>query len=331
MLETVEANLTPMNHHRTPAVVTRALGVALLAVSVVSGSCATNIFSTRFEVSEGYSTAWTLAGQQDWLGEGTGGNGIATNLIAGQGQQAYIGYYAPATTNEDYAVVWRPIGLHPVAANLPVVKFSVLMNIEDSTFEAWDNFRWSIYNQQTNRLFSLDFDNFYRDVSYLLDGANGLTNTPVTFTNGQAHLLTVTMNYASNRWSASLDSRLIATNLPMTTVNAELSLGEIDALWLIYDPEFPGDNDMLFDNFELTAESAGPPPRPRLDLLGRAGSQTWLRLTGQSGTRFSIDATTNFTAWTALKTNVTSDGYFDYVDSPADPAPRRYYRGRWVP
>ena len=38
---------------------------------------ATNLFSTQFEAVEGYNGAWTLVGQQGWLGEGTGGNKFA--------------------------------------------------------------------------------------------------------------------------------------------------------------------------------------------------------------------------------------------------------------
>lgn len=298
----------------------------------VHGWGATNVFSTRFEASEGYNGAWTLVGQQGWLGEGTGGNGLVTNSITGQGQQAYMGYWPPESTNEDLLVVWRPLRFNPLAANLPVVTFSVLMSIEDSSLNAWDNFRWSVYNAETNRLFSLDFDNYYRDVSYLLDGTNTLAVTPVTFTNGQPYLLTVTMHFASNRWSATLNGQLIATNLPITTVGVELTLGEIDALWLIYDPTSPGDNYMLFDNYQIIAENPGLPPQPRIQLLGHTGNgQTLLRLTGQSGARFAIDTTTNFATWTPLKTNVSSDGYFDLIDTPATTAPQRYYRGRWVP
>jgi hypothetical protein len=68
-----------------------------------------------------------------------------------------------------------------------------------------------------------------------------------------------------------------------------------------------------------------------LILLNRSGGQTSLRLNGQSGSRFAIEASTNLINWTALKTNLVSDGTFDYVDTTATALARRLYRARWVP
>ena len=323
--------MSPMSAPLKSNRLARYFGTLFAGLVAVSAHAETNVFATRFEAVEGYDGAFTLVGQQGWLGEGTGGNGIVTNFIAGEGQQAYIGYFPPMDTSESELFVWRPINFRPLAAGLPVVKFSVLMSIVDSSFGAWDYFQWRVYNLQTNRLFSLDFDNDSWVISYQLDGTNQLVATPLTFTNDQSYLLTVTMDFASNRWSATLDQQLLATNQPLTTVNAELSLGDVDAVWLIANPELPGDNYLLFDNYQLTAESRSP-LRPRLQLLGRTGDgQTLLRLTGPSGTRFAIDATTNFTSWTPLKTNVTSDGSFDHIDTSASHSLQRFYRGRWVP
>jgi len=87
----------------------------------------------------------------------------------------------------------------------------------------------------------------------------------------------------------------------------------------------------LFDNYRITAEVI-PPPAPRLEVLDRLGNgQFLLRVLGQSGERFAIEATTNFTEWTALKTNVITDGSFEYLDSSAAAFSRRYYRARWAP
>jgi hypothetical protein len=88
---------------------------------------------------------------------------------------------------------------------------------------------------------------------------------------------------------------------------------------------------MLFDNYTITAE-ASTPPRPRLTLLGRTGNgQTLLRLNGQNGSQFAIEASTNLVNWTALNTNLVTGGSFDYVDTGAPAFSRRLYRARWVP
>ena len=105
----------------------------------------------------------------------------------------------------------------------------------------------------------------------------------------------------------------------------------MDAVWLLYRTNAPGDNFMLFDNYTINAE-APPPSPPQLRLLGRTiDGQTLLRLTGDNNTRFAIEAATNLSNWIALKTNQTTDGSFDHVDSTASSFSRRFYRARWIP
>lgn len=294
-----------------------------------TGAATTNIFSTQFEAAEGYSTTIDLVGQNGWLGFGSGGNGVETNYIVGQGQQAFIGYFPP-DQGDDQLSVWRPINFSP-ATNISVVQFSVLMSIVDSSTTNYDDFYWSVYNAQGDRLFTLDFDNYDLTIWYALDGTNDFVWTGETFTNDDTNTLVITMNFTQNSWAATFDGVLLATNKPITTTGAPINLGDVDAVWAVFDPANPGDNYMLFDNYQITAEVL-PPPAPRLRVLGRTGDgQFLLRVLGQSGARFAIDATTNLTQWTALKTNVVTDGFFDYVDSSAAAFARRFYRARWVP
>ncbi|MBE0541591.1 MAG: hypothetical protein IH623_09410 [Verrucomicrobia bacterium] len=311
------------------------VGLCILLTAMLAGprpasAATTNLFSTQFEPAEGYDIDFELVGQAGWLGEGSGGNGLVTNFIAGQGQQAYIGFFAPET-NDDSLFLWRPLNFAPLAAGLPIVKFSVLLSFVDSANDEYDNFLWSVYNHQTNRLFTLDFDNYFTDVSYQLDGTNTLVQTGISFNHDVAYLLTVTMNFAENRWNARLGNSLLATNQPITTTNAALTLGDVDAVWAVFEPERPGDNFMLFDNYQVSAQLPSPPP-PQMQLLGRTGDgQILLRVSGQENMRFAVDATTNWTHWTALKTNLVSGAYFDYVDVSAPAFSQRFYRVRWVP
>jgi hypothetical protein len=138
------------------------------------------------------------------------------------------------------------------------------------------------------------------------------------------------MNFASNRWSATLNSTLLATNLPMTTTGKQLTFGDVDAVWELYTINSPGDNFMLFDEYKITADIP-PPPRPRLTLLSRTAGQTLLRLAGQNGANFAIEGSTNLVNWTALKTNLVTGGSFDYTDTSSAGLNRRMYRARWVP
>lgn len=311
-----------------------------VAVAVVCGAregfaAPTNVFFTQFEAAEGYSTNLDLAGQNSWAKDGTGGNGLVPDFFPGQGQQAYVGF-APPAAGDELLFVWHPINFDPLAAGLPVVKFSALMSIMDSKDgnTNYDWFRWSVYNARSNRLFSIEFDNALLEVNYQLEGSNPIVTNVATFVPNSNYNLTVTMNFASNRWSASLGSAVLATNLPMTTTGLPLNLGDIDAVWWLQNINAPGNNYLLFDNYRVTAEALAVvvPARPQVAMLSAsAGGWGLLRVSGQNGTQWSLDASTNLVAWTPLKTNTITGGYFDYVDTAAAAFQRRFYRARWVP
>src|SRR2546430_13627112 len=303
----------------------------------------TNIYSTGFEASEGFDDRLTLMGQGGWTGTDTNysGNGLATNYFDntnsqqqpfGQ-QQAFIGFN-PLTTADGTLNVWHPLNFDPVAAGLPIVTFSTTMAVYDSSTTAnRDCFRWSIYNTNNGgvRLFTIDFDNTTSRINYELDD-NQFVWTGFTFenavpTNGQYELV-VTMNFAENLWSATLNDVLIVDSQRMTTKGSALNLGDIDAVWVNSTLGQPGDNYMVFDNYAVAAE-----PYPfRLDAVQRLSDGAFLlRLTGESERQYAIDATTDFVDWYALKTNsVGTDGAFDFVDTTATNYSRSFYRARLV-
>jgi len=303
-----------------------------LTLAIAPAACAlsTNLFSTKFETSEGYNSALDLAGQNGWQKSGSGGNGVLAGFFPGEGQQAYIGF-DPPSTNDDQLILWKPISYSPLAAKTPIVTFSVLVGFVDSTTNRYDDFYWSVYNTDVDLLFTINFRNDDLLIYYALDGTNEFVSTGETFTHDVTYELVVTMNFASNLWSATLDGSPLVTNKPITTTGAALNLGDVDAAWVLADPLRPGDNFMLFDNYSITAEIV-PPAAPRLWLIERTpAGNVFLQLTGQPGARFAIDATTDFSSWTALATNTLDNGSFFYVDTSASALSRRYYRARWVP
>ena len=279
------------------------------------------IYQTSFEPSEGYQTNTDLAGQKGWVGAGSGGNGLVSGFFAGKGYQAYVGY-SPPLAGDNSLFVYQPIN-----KKLPQVQFSAIMSIEDSSTTNRDDFYWALFNQQGKPLFTLDFDNFELNVYYYLDNTNGRTWSGLSFTNGVAYPLTILMDFSSNRWSATFNGALLATNQPLTTIGAALDLGDIDAAWAIYDVNAPGDNFMVFDDYRLTATA----PPPQVSALGTINNSLSLRVTGLPNLRYAIDASTNLSNWTALRTNVAAAGFFDFVDSAAAGFPTRFYRARWVP
>ncbi|HVV71399.1 MAG TPA: hypothetical protein VHI52_07860 [Verrucomicrobiae bacterium] len=279
------------------------------------------IYQTGFEASEGYRTNLDLAGQNGWQQAGSGGNGLVTDLFSGSRQQAYVGF-TPPSTGDDFLLLYQPIN-----KGLAHVKFSVNMAISDSSNSNYDDFYWTLFDQQLSNLVTLDFDNYELKVYYYLDGTNSRVWSGLTFTNAVEYPLTMDLDFANNRWSARFDGRLLATNQPLTTVGAPLNLGDIDAGWVIYDPAAPGDNFMVFDDYSVTATI----PPPQISLLGTVGNAPALRLTGLNNNVFVIEASTNLLNWTALKTNTTSGGSFDYIDNTASALNGRFYRGRWLP
>ncbi len=306
-----------------------AAGSALLLAHGPSFATTTNLYFTHFETTNGFSLALPLIGQSGWTGQGNNGNGVTNNYVIGQGQQAYVGHKFSLPAED--VLAWRPLNFNPLAAGYPIVKFSVLMSIEDSNNNERDNFRWSVYNAAGVRLFTLDFDNFDLNIRYDLDDTNDLVVAGWTFDNSTDYELAVTMNFSANRWSATLNQAEIVSNQPITTTGAALTLGDIDAVWLPFYTNAPGNNFMLFDDYRVTAETIPVTPA-QVQLLGRT-TAGWdlLRVTGPDGLRWALEATTNLVTWTPVKTNLIFDGSFDVVDTTSAGLTRRFYRARHVP
>ena len=308
------------------------LGFLVAILLAVPGSlgAANVLYSTGFQPSEGYNPQFELIGQKGWVSDTTtlsGGNGLLTNFLGSQA--AYVGLF-PLNPLDTYLAVWQPINFLPlVPPAMPLVKFSATMAIIDSTNGFRDDFFWNVYNIQGNYLFTLDFWNNDLGIYYALDDTNGFVFTGATFTNNVAYTVAITMDFARNQWSATLNGATLVSNLRITTTNSPVNLGDVDAVWSIGDSANPGDNFMIFDNYLITADAEPP---ASVSALGRTGSgQFLLRVYGPSGSRYAVDASADLRQWSALKTNVVTDGSFDYVDTSAGGFSTRYYRARLVP
>lgn len=301
---------------------------ALTLSASVRAAEPTVLFSTEFETTEGYSTAADLVGQNGWMGEGSTAefwNGLLDNVFENLGQQAYIGFTAPAD-GSTFVTMWKPLP-QSVPANQPLVKFSTLMAILDSTNEHYDDFRWSVYNTSAQRLITLDFDNHALMVNYALDDGNGFVATGQSFEPNRIYELVITMDVARNRWSARIDDTVLVTEQPITTTSASLDIGDVDAVWSIRDGNNPGDNYMAFDNYSIVAYSDAIPPVLQ-NVTHLADGSNLLRLTGEANRTYVLDVTTDFQTWTPIKTNSPPDGIFEYLDTGAIGQPLRFYRAR---
>lgn len=309
-----------------------AFALVLLCMTGIGASAATaTVFATRFEASEGYNTSVDLAGQQGWTSDGSGGNGIISNFFGGQKQQGYVGF-APPNPGQSSLIVWKPLSFD--SSNASLVRFTVDMSVIDSTTTNWDQFCWAVYNRVGHRLFAVQFDNFDHSIWHELD--DGLAyDTDWGFDNGNftngLYTLDITMSFASNKWSAFLNGTKIVTNQPITTTGAALNFGDADAEWYLNITNKPGNNYLVFDNYTITADAL-PAVIPSLQrpLAAGAGQQI-IRVNGKNNVQYAVEASTNLTSWTSLKTNVVTGGFFDHLDTGAAGLNRRFYRARWVP
>lgn len=294
------------------------------------------LFETGFEAFEGYDNRFDLAGQNSWVAFGSGGNGLLAGPNEGfAGQAAYVGFGAP-TNSEEFLSILRPVNFAPATQPLPVIQFTVTLAILDSSTNApyYDDFRWSVYNTDSKRLFSLEFANQERHINYVLDETNAaFVDTGFAFHNGEAYDLRLTLNFARNVWTAEINQTVIVPAAPITTVGSRLSLGDVDAVWAIRDPQKPGDNFMLFDDYRITAIPLTSIP-PALELTGvlSPSGRAQLRLTGEPAVTYAVDATQDFVTWVEVHraTAPGPDGIYLLEDAQAPGQRTRFYRARSV-
>jgi hypothetical protein len=291
------------------------------------------IYSTGFEVSEGYNPNLTLVGQNGWVSDESGSNGLLTNFFEGYGQQAFLGFSPPDGTNATMNV-WRPIHYVPAGTNAVLVNFSVLMAIMDSTNGVYDDFRWSVYNTNSaggSRLFTLDFDNDTFLVSYALDDGIGFVSTGTTFTNASLYAVVIRMDFERNLWSATINDMTVVNAKPITTTGAALNLGDVDAVWALHTPGNPGNNYLVFDNYRITAEEGTSIPASLETVARLANGQFLVRIFGEPNTSYAVESSTNLVSWTPRTTLTASDGVMDFLDTNAPASSRTFYRAHTVP
>ncbi len=95
--------------------------------------------------------------------------------------------------------------------------------------------------------------------------------------------------------------------------------------------ECDGGNNGIF-YWKVNVMAPAPVASPQLVLQGRTSrGAVMLRVSGPSGARYAVEASSNLVDWLPLGTNVASGGYFDFTDSSASGLRRRFYRARQAP
>jgi len=290
------------------------------------------LFETGFEQFEGYRVDRDLAGQNLWVAIGDGGNGLLASADGFSGQVAYVGF---AGGTNDLLNLFRPVSLTPAGNSLPLVRFTVSFQIFDSTTNApfFDDFRWSAYNTLEQRLFTLEFDNERLEINFALDDGAGFKFTGVSFRSGDIYDLTIDMNFARNRWTASIGNLVVVNSLPITTKGSLLDLNEIDAVWSLRQPRAPGDNFMVFDDYRIVATPLEEIP-PTVEPVGQLQNGAFIvRVLGEPGVTYSVEATTNFKTWDLVGTGLAQSpsGIMELQDFATQGLRAKFYRAHSVP
>jgi hypothetical protein len=286
------------------------------------------LYQTGFERAEGFNPALDLAGQNGWLIEGTGGNGLLDEFFPGLGQQAYIGFTPP--TSGEVTALWRPLPT-PVPSTNPIVHFSVKMQVIESTAGGDDDFRWAVYNPSGNRLFGLNFETATQEIWFQNEDL-AFQSTGWSFDFEGTYDLHIWMDFNRNSWTALLNDLVLANAEPITTTNTTTrALGDVDAVWFINNPNGVGNNYMLFDNYRISAETDLKAIPAILEPVGRT-PEGYFRfyIHGQPDIRYSVDVTTNLRDWDSLGEFSDPDGTFIFEDDTAVDYPFGFYRLREI-
>ena len=204
-------------------------------------------YSTGFETNEGFNRD-LITGHDGWLGSVNGASGSI--FIGGNGlvegdffdepgrQLAFIGFSLPDSVETvEFFNLLHPVIITNFPDNAPIIHFDVAMEFADSTNNERDVFGWVVYNSNDDGLFSLDFNNQTRVISYVLDDGKGVIDTGFDLDHERIYDLRITMNFRRNLWCATMDETVIVNNQPITTKDAELTFSGVDAVWLINNPK----------------------------------------------------------------------------------------------
>ena len=301
---------------------------AWLGLATTALGQARTLHHSGFEPEQDFDMEFTLIGQGGWQGKGTGGNGLLENNFEGMGQQAYIGYWPPEEATETFTGLWRPVeGIEPEETKVTV---TVLMMIFDSTNGQRDDFRWTLYNDNVQRLVTLDFDNGTRNINYSLDDDIFLP-TGYSFDHEALYDLKFEMDFAANTWTVSVGDQVLLNAKKLTTTGARLAFGDLGPNWIYRKPENPGNNYMVFDDYRITVETSDPAPKapPTLAWTGWTNDgRAMLQLGGDATTDYTVEVSDDLKTWTPLQTAKPGDTGKEVADAGAPGYARRFYRAR---
>lgn len=223
----------------------------------------TSVFRCGFEIAEGYEAGQSIIGRGGWMRGGwqgqlpTGGEGVATALIPGSTQQAFIGGVVGRETPGVHSSLRRPVQFSPNPKGGAVVEMAWRQRVTDSSDGVRNTFEWLFANQRGQLLGGLVFNNATSRIMYRQPD-NSLTDTGLTFERGHVYPVKLRLDFQSKSWTAALGNSTLG---PFSLADRDLSmnLGNLSATWWSapHNASMPGrpvtgDNLMAFDDLEIT-------------------------------------------------------------------------------
>ena len=134
-----------------------------------------------------------------------------------------------------------------------MVQFKVQLGITEFIVGGYDSFNVAFYDAVGGFLSAILFDTSLDGYGTCTDNGEIVQDTGEQFLFDFFHQLSVTIDLASNRWSAELDGIGILENEAFTSQDdSALCMGGVAAEWEILDLTDPGDNWFLIDNWSLS-------------------------------------------------------------------------------
>ena len=305
---------------------------ALLAILLISWTPAqaADIYATDFESFTAGSNQW--AGTDGWVSnvDGSGVHGIDNNIVSGLGKTAYLGYYPPTT---NFVTILRPVSYDPVSNNTPVIRFESLMGIQDSTNGRGDSFFVSFYNMAGQFLAAIRFSNNPFTLGIWRDDDASEIDTGLDFFPGQLHLLRAEIDFATNRWTASLDGIPLFTDAVFNASGKTLNLLAVASEWKLtsQDTALYGNNWLLVADWRLWTVPPGLDTVVIEALSADTNGIPQITWFGEPGFTYELQYTADFQSWRtnlagAVFSDLSSTQTLTYGDASYTDAGGRSYR-----
>ncbi len=304
----------------------------LLPLSAVE----TTLYSTDF--SEFELGDDTLVGNNGWMSTHPleGLHGTLDGIFEAGNRSGNIGFGIPAESEDDFNVVtlWRPIDVDPIADGT-LIHFSVDTAIADSDNDFYDSFYYSIYNQDDTLLGSVIFDNTVENFGIWRYDGEDFDDLDIRFNHGQSYHLEMTIDFANNLWTATLDDLTLFQDSPFTSGDVIMNLGDVAAEWEIDDLDNPGTNWMYFDNWSVRASSTEEEPTEPdaiddLQMVITSMGTAELSWSGNVGDRFLVEISDQLQSWNGDHPNaaVTATASGATFTDETNGSTARFYRVR---